>query len=90
MDERRQADRIAVFEAANESLRELFVGAAPSDGEPPALSETIAAACLTHWQKEHKISCRIVRAGLALEEALKLVESHARFTAREGWTVLTE
>ena len=90
MDDTVPAVQVAVFEAVNESLREFFIGTTSASGELPALVGGIAAHCIAHWQREHKISCRIVEQGLGVEDALKFVESYARSTARTGWTVLTE
>lgn len=90
MDSGAPAGQASVFEAVNESLREFFIGTTTASGELPALSGGIGSRCIAHWQREHKISCRIVEQGLAIEEALKFVESYARATARTGWTVLTD
>ena len=89
MEDGKPAGRVSVFEAVNETLREFFIGTTTLPGDPPALAEAVVTRDLAHWQKDHKISCRIVETGLAFDEALKFVERHAFAAARTGWTVLT-
>lgn len=89
-EEGQPAGRVSVFEAVNESLREFFIGTTASRERLPALGGTSASPCVAHWQPEHKVSCRLVETGMAIDEALKFVEHYAESTARTGWTVLTE
>jgi hypothetical protein len=82
--------RFTVYEAVNDTLREVYVGMSSAGmhhvmtrrghARPPAIH---------HWQPDHAVSYRSVEFSLAASYAVDFVAAHAKTLARPGWTVLS-
>jgi hypothetical protein len=85
--------RVIVFEAANDTLREYYVGTSAL----PLTADEIAErhkekppAAIVHWQKDHQIWYRCVEAGLPAEVSQAFVRAYVEKIAQPDWKVLVD
>jgi hypothetical protein len=81
---------ILIFEAVNETLQELFVGATSlplavvqrrhRDQLPPSIS---------HWRADHKITYHAVECGLSAKFSSDFLPAYAR-SAHTGWKTFVD
>lgn len=81
--------RFTIYEASNETLKELYVGMTSLSlhqvmtkfrgRRPPEIS---------HWNSDHAVSYQIVESSLAASHAADFVVAHAAKAKRPGWTVI--
>lgn len=82
---------ITVFEAANDTLKEVYVGTTSLlidqvirgfQVNPPRAAK--------HWKKDQRILFRCVEYSIAIKDAAAFIEAYIRSDALKGWKVLRE
>ena len=79
---------ICVFEAANDTLKEVYLGT--SRHLIGQLTRDLAARLprgVRHWRKEHRIRVRCLEYSIQAGEAGAFMDAYARSGALAGWTV---
>jgi hypothetical protein len=80
-----------VFEAVNESLQEIFMGATSL---PLAIVERRhqerRPELVGHWSHEHRITYRAVESGLSAREAPTFLSGYAQTANRFGWKTFVD
>jgi hypothetical protein len=86
----RASRKYTVFEAANESLKELFVTATTKPVFEAALKVHGAhGEPIAHWKpRAHRITVRSVEFELTAEEAFAYIQAHLAARPRSGWSFL--
>lgn len=79
------ADRLTIYEVANETLCEFYLTSAPA-GHGGAMPQAVA-----HWDfARHGIQCRVVESELRLEQARAFVKEYRATCERLGWKVVVD
>lgn len=80
-----------VFEAINESLQEIFIGATSL---PPLIVERRhqehRPELIAHWLPDQRISYRVVESGLSAQEAPTFLAGYAGTAKRFGWKTFVD
>ncbi|MCX5796258.1 MAG: hypothetical protein NTY77_12245 [Elusimicrobia bacterium] len=86
-------ERVIVFEATNDTLREYYVCVSTL----PLTADEIAdhhkekpPAAIVHWRKDHKIWYRCLEAGLTAADSHAFVLTYVEKLAQPGWKVLVD
>jgi hypothetical protein len=91
MAEETTQERVVVFEAVNDTLKEFYVGISTL----PLTADEIATrhqenppAAIAHWKREHRVWYRCVDAGLSASDSQVFVRSYAERITHPGWKAL--
>ena len=80
-----------VFEAVNESLQEIFIGA--TSLPLPIVQrrhQEHRPGLIGHWQDAHRISYRVAESGLSCQEAPTFLKGYAGTAQRFGWKTFVD
>src|SRR4051812_3621291 len=77
--------RFTVFEATNDTLKEIYVGMAAAGN--PAL-QRVPGPEISHWKNDHAISYRNVEFSMAASHAVDCIAAHAKTLPKPGWTII--
>lgn len=82
---------VNVFEAANATLREAYIGSTVSTDLNTDRIKPLVLKMIPGWRPEHEISCRVVAKNVPLAlRAPAFIESYAQAISRDGWKAITD
>jgi len=86
-------ERVTIFEAINETLKEYYVGISTlplTENEIASRHKENPPAAIASWQKDHKVWYRCVETGLPAMDSQTFVLCYAEKIAQLGWKVLVD
>jgi len=87
------SDVVVIYEAVNQTLKEIYVGMSDKPTTPNDLARQHALSLplpINHWEPDHNISYRLVETGLPLQDARDFIHAYAVEISNVGWRVVTD
>jgi hypothetical protein len=86
-----EAELVIVFEATNDSLRELYIGLTTFPLQQLQREHSkVPPRSIAHWKKEHAVNYRVVEEAIRRADANAFLDSYGQSTIRMGWKVIRD